>query len=153
MGVLLVHLRALCQSAKNTAAVNVIPLLVWEFGKAPRILCRQWQCSNTKLFWGCQYLCHTPACKGDSSLPDNNSWPPNLSWCHQSVESLNSAALSVIPRLEGGRQEDQKIERGVKVTNHYKELRETTESHWECAHYTPRMQHAFLYIFCYSPTD
>lgn len=38
-----------CKKKKEkTASVKVIPLVVWEFGKAPRILCRQWRRSSTK---------------------------------------------------------------------------------------------------------
>lgn len=51
------------QHKKKTAPEKVISLVALEFGKSPRVLCRQQQCSSTKRLWGCRYLCHTPAAK------------------------------------------------------------------------------------------
>lgn len=83
---------------KKQDSLKVIPLVVWEFGKDPRILCRQWL--HKARLWGCQYQCRTPAAKVTALSQITTVDPRNLSWCHQSVDSLKSRALSVYPRVE-----------------------------------------------------
>lgn len=91
------------------------------FGKAPRILCRQWQCSPTKLLWGCRYLCRTPAAKviALSQILTVDSQPfmmPSVSWLSKEPCKLYYPCLE---RGGGGW--------GTEVTNHDKGLRDNTE--------------------------
>lgn len=112
-----------CLSAKKKkpASLKVIPLVVWEFGKDPIILCRQWL--HKARLWGCRYQCRTPAAKVTALSQITTVDPRNLSWCHQSVDSLKSQALSVTPVWR-----NEKRERGTEVTNHGEGLRNATEA-------------------------
>lgn len=87
------------KNKKKPSPAKVISLVAWEFGKAPRILCRQWQRSSTKLLWGCRYLCRTPAAKVTALLQITTVDPqpfmmPSVSWL--------SKEPCIICNLEGG---------------------------------------------------
>lgn len=124
------------QLCKRTASAKVIPLVAWEFGKAPRILCMRWQRSGTKRLWRCRYLCRTPAAKVTalSQITTVDPQPfmmPSVSWLSK------EAGIICYPRLEGvwGGTGGMRKERegGVEVTDHDEGLRNTTERHWDRA--------------------
>lgn len=91
----------LCTNTKKKKREKVIRLEVQEFGKAPRILCTQWQRRSTKpKVWGWRYLRGTPAAKV-TALSQITTADPQL-FMTPSVRRLSKEPATICEPQSGG---------------------------------------------------